>query len=224
MKNFGNVLVLGDSYSTFRGCIPSDNNSYYPNHDVDVFEKTWWGSLIKQTNSNLVLNESYSGSAVSYYGWANLGSELDPIKTSFITRVENLIDKGFFKENKIDTIFVCAGTNDLWIARDAKRSFGEVKYSDIKEEDLYYFYPAFARLLELLTSQIDSENIIILFNDMFLCRPDFLENQIEICKGFNVKYLQLKEIDKTDGHPNANGMQAIKNQIIKAFIEGENNE
>ena len=60
---FGKVAIMGDSYSTFVGCLPENYRSYYgmENHlDMGVLrrEDTWWDQLIRETNSTLVRNDS----------------------------------------------------------------------------------------------------------------------------------------------------------------------
>lgn len=76
---FGNVLIIGDSYSRFKDYIPEGFAIYYREDggdtDVHSVDKTWWHQLIYETNSNLVLNSSYSGSS-----WA--GSPLGEYKFS----------------------------------------------------------------------------------------------------------------------------------------------
>ena len=61
----GNVLIIGDSYSTFEGKIPDGYACYYiksgkPETDVTKEEQTWWAQLIQETNAKLVLNISWS--------------------------------------------------------------------------------------------------------------------------------------------------------------------
>ena len=43
------VSILGDSYSTFIGVIPSNYATFYPNdrNDVTKVEQTWWSLYIK---------------------------------------------------------------------------------------------------------------------------------------------------------------------------------
>jgi hypothetical protein len=43
------VSILGDSYSTFIGVIPSNYATFYPNdrNDVKEIEQTWWSLYIK---------------------------------------------------------------------------------------------------------------------------------------------------------------------------------
>ena len=69
-----NVLILGDSYSTFAGYIPEGNAVYYstnerPETDVTKVEQTWWYSLCKEEGFNIVLNESWSGAPFAFWGW-----------------------------------------------------------------------------------------------------------------------------------------------------------
>lgn len=47
MLRLGKIYILGDSYSTFEGCIPEGNASWYfraPSDNTDVTDKkqTWW--------------------------------------------------------------------------------------------------------------------------------------------------------------------------------------
>ena len=106
MKNLGNILIIGDSYSTFEGCVPNGNSVWYFSNenleqtDVCNKEQTWWWQLLNETDSKLILNESFSGSTV-----CNTERPTIP-HTSFVYRLNNLIEGGFFKENQIDTVFV----------------------------------------------------------------------------------------------------------------------
>jgi len=63
IMRYGNVLILGDSYSTFDGMIPEGYEIYYPKVKegicVDICTKTWWGGLLEETGDTLVFNSSY---------------------------------------------------------------------------------------------------------------------------------------------------------------------
>ena len=124
---FGNVLILGDSYSTFKDYIPEGFAVYYREDggdtDVRSVDKTWWHQLIDDTNSNLVLNSSYSGSSICNTGY---GGQDCSETHSFIARLNCLIRDGFFENNEINTVFVFGGTNDKW----AGSPLGENKFSD----------------------------------------------------------------------------------------------
>ena len=91
------ISILGDSLSTFKDNIPSGNATYYPNenNDVTLVEQTWWMGLIHNSNAQLEINNSYSGSTVS-------GSKV----YSYIKRAENL--------GNPDYIIIHGGTNDIW--------------------------------------------------------------------------------------------------------------
>ena len=48
---FGNVLIFGDSYSTYRGCIPEGFAHYYGREDTEICgvknaDMTWWQMLL----------------------------------------------------------------------------------------------------------------------------------------------------------------------------------
>ena len=99
--DFKNVLIFGDSYSTFEGYIPKGFAVYYSESgsgetDVRNVKETWWHRLISETNSDLIQNNSWSGSTICYTGYNGDCSET----SSFICRLNKLIDAGFFKENE----------------------------------------------------------------------------------------------------------------------------
>ena len=56
--NFGNILIIGDSYSTFEGFVPEGYAIYYSSSggdtDVRKMEETWWHQVISQTDSKIV--------------------------------------------------------------------------------------------------------------------------------------------------------------------------
>ena len=210
MKNIGNVLILGDSYSTFEGFNPKGNNVWYQKggHDrTDVTEvtQTWWYQLIQETQSNLVLNESFSGATV-----CNTERENIP-HTSFIYRLNNLIERGFFKEKEINTVFVFGGTNDSWIDSPV----GENKYENFTKEDLDFVLPAFCYLLKTLKTLLPKAKIVSLINT---------ELKEEISKGFQkaiekfeVTPVVFQEIGKNFRHPNILGMKQIKEEVLKVL-------
>ena len=61
------VAILGDSYSTYQGFIPSGQACWYKipaktnMTDVCDVEQTWWWQVIKEGGYKLGKNESYSG-------------------------------------------------------------------------------------------------------------------------------------------------------------------
>ena len=211
--NFGNVLIFGDSYSTFSGWIPEGHAAYYPptldtRPMIDKVEDTWWHALIRETDSHLLLNESWSGSTVGYTGYGGA----DTSKTSsFITRLRKLNSDGFFKDRKIDTAFVFGGTNDSW----SDAPVGELKFENRSEADLYFVLPGVCEFLEELKNILTDARIIYIVNTD-------LKNEITdgikcACEHYSIEYLFLSDIDKKADHPTVRGMKEIKEQILKYF-------
>ena len=209
MADFGNVLILGDSYSTFIGHIPESCDPWYvdgghENTDVTTVEQTWWHMLIRETNSRLVLNSSYSGTTVCHTGYN--GSDCSHI--SFIARFEKLIKEGFFESNSIDTVFVFGGTNDSW----ANSPVGELKYADWSSEELYSVLPGFCYLINRLKTVLPKARIISVINTEL--KAEITNGFIEASEKYGIEAVVLKDVGKTAGHPNIKGMKDIKEQII----------
>ncbi len=205
----GNILIFGDSYSTFKGCIPDGFACYYegnnrPECHVDCADKTWWRLLMKETGATLLQNNSWSGSTIAY-----AGREGDASKTSsFIYRFRKLRDEGFFKENALDTVFVFGGTNDDWI----NTPLGDIKFSDFEENELFFVRPAIAHFLKSLRDELPNTRIVSIINTGF--KPEITEIIEESCKKFNIITVKLHDIEKAEGHPTAAGMMQICNQVI----------
>ena len=213
--NLKNVLIFGDSYSTFSGYIPHGYDCYYSAEEygtgVCLVEQTWWHQLIKETDSNLILNDSWSGSTICHTGYENS----DCSKTSsFVCRLDKYISEGFFEKNRIDTVFVFGGTNDSW----AGSPIGELKFSDWNESDLFSFLPAiccfFDKLKRVLT---DNARIVCIVNSDL--NPQVTNGMITACKHFGVECIKLENIDKFDGHPTVKGMSEIKSTVIENLSE-----
>ncbi len=205
-----NILIFGDSYSTYSGYVPKEYAVYYPIQDissVDDVSKTWWGMLADETGSTIVLNNSWSGSTI-----CNTGYSGDCSKTSsFICRLGKLIDEGFFSKNKIDRVFIFGATNDSW----SGNACGELVYSDWTEADLRLILPGIAFFINKLGGVIEKEKIRFIINTEL--RDEVKNGIIEICKHYGVEYIELSNITKINGHPDINGMTEIKNQILESF-------
>lgn len=211
MKSLGNILIFGDSYSTLENYIPKGNNCYYGECRQDTLclnvtklEHTWWGKLIQATNSNLLLNESYSGSAICYTGWNGYCEE-----QSFIARLDKLIQEDFFTKNRVDTLLFFGATNDCWIPSPV----GEIGKNSYEKEDLAKTFPALEYFLMRVKQVSPSTRIIGLINTDF--PQDFTNNLQTIFKNAGVEYITFQYIEKGQGHPNANGMQHICNEILE---------
>lgn len=220
---FGNIFILGDSYSTFEGHIPEGFASYYrksgpwylvsqPNEaqpserDVRTVEETWWYPLAKE-NGKLILNCSWSGTTICNTGYDGC----DNSDKSFIARLEKLLDEGFFEKNKIDTFFLFGGTNDSW----SNAPLGEKIHTGQTKEDLYCVFPAFSYLINLICERLPDTKLYCIINT--LLKPEIAEYYEAVCKEQGVDAIVLHDIEKICGHPSVAGMGQIKDQIL-AFV------
>lgn len=209
--NFGKVLIFGDSYSTYSGYIPEGNAAYYPTSvegrpKLGGVEDTWWYSLIKETGSELVLNDSWSGSTIGYRGYS--GSDTSTT-SSFIKRLRKMKENGFFTANKIDTVFIFGATNDNW----ADAPIGKTKYKNIRESDLYEVLPAICYFLENVKELLPAARVIFIINSEL--KYEIVTGIKRASKHYSVESVLLSDIDKQSGHPTALGMARIKDIIIK---------
>ena len=209
--SYGNIVILGDSYSTFEGYIPSENSVWYTkgghsNTDVTDVEQTWWKILENSNPGNkILLNESSSGTTVCNTGY---GGD-DYSDRSFITRLDKLINSGYFTKNKVDTLFVFGGTNDSW----AGSPVGEIQYSGWTNDDKKKSVPAFCYLLDRIKNASPETNVICIFNTSLT--EEITAGYVEACQHYDVDYVSLDTIDKLGGHPNIKGMIQIKEQITE---------
>ena len=204
MKKLGKVFILGDSYSTFKGCNPESYPHYYDEKSQDLFgfndkESTWWSLLLKRTDSVLASNDSCSGSTVCYTGYD--GS--DAKKTSLLFRMKNYIENGYFNENKIDALFVFGGTNDSW----ANSPLG----INADDGDFYCFSPAVKELVKDIKQNLSNTRVIFIINCGL--SEEVVNAITAICKDNNIQAITLHNVDKVNGHPTKKGMQQICDQI-----------
>lgn len=196
------VAILGDSYSTYEGYIPTGNEIWYfqpqrdDRTDVNDVKQTWWWKVVKEGGFKLGVNDSYSGATICYTGYR----DEDYTKRSFVQRLANL--------GTPDIIFVFGGTNDSW----AGAPLGEFKYNDIKHADLFCFRPAMAYMLQGLLDHYPNTKIYVLINDGL--SKDVTEAMKVISKHYSVPTIELNGIDKKGGHPTIKGMEQIKQQVL----------
>lgn len=207
-----NVYILGDSYSTFEGFIPEGNSPWYhkvyenPDQVTDVFSAmdTWWWLLSKDLGANIALNDSWSGSTVSYYAYDGRDCSGD---SSFIYRFEKALKENFFESAGVDTAIIFGGTNDSWTGGP----IGELQYSDYKKEDLFAFLPALCYLFERLCETNVKNKIFVLNTEL---KPELNEGVITACKHYGITLVRPEYIDKLSGHPSKLGMKNIKDAIL----------
>ncbi len=202
-----NLLIFGDSYSTFAGCIPEGYGPYYPCLDVLSAENTWWHLLCEDGDFCIVRNDSWSGSTV-----CNMGYNGDCSKeNSFIYRLETLMDEGFFEKISIDKVLVFGGTNDSWSGNSA----GGLQFSDWSQKDLLLILPGYSYFINRLLGVMNKEKILAVINsDM---RDEVSCGIIKICEHYGIEYVALADVEKENGHPTRQGMIDIKDQILRVI-------
>ncbi len=208
-----NLLIFGDSYSTFKGFIPEGYLAYYsengrPETDVTAVNQTWWYQVVNEAKLNLVLNNSWSGSTICYTGYENKDCSQT---SSFIRRLQNLIDEGFFAENNIDKVFVFGGTNDSWCGAP----LGEIKKDNWINDDLYNILPAIYCFFDLLKKALPNAEIYCLINTGL--KKEVADSLKDAAQIYNITPIVFDKIDKQCGHPTIEGMNDIKNAVLKAL-------
>lgn len=212
-----NIIIMGDSYSTYKDCIPSGFRHYYgkrdrdENHFAEKFklEETWWYQTVEKLGLNLVQNNSWSGSTICYTGYDNLDASN---VNSFIYRFNNLLKEDFFNKNQIDTMLVFGGTNDSWVGGP----LGEMMFENWQKSDLYAVKPAICYFMHLLKENIPKVEVHFIINTDL--REEVVSCIIDACNHYNYKYLSLENIDKVEGHPTVLGMKQIYEQVVSYLV------
>ena len=211
--DLGNVMIFGDSYSTYEGYIPEGYAIYYSGHrelPPDVFDpkNTWWGRILGSTDAKLIQNNSWSGSTIGYTGYENSDCSHS---SSFIYRFEKLLNEGFFENNKVDTVFVFGGTNDSW----SEAPVGELKFENISREERFFVLPAISYFASVLKKNLPDAKIV------FICNCDIKEEICSamktVCEHYSLQFIRLEGIDKVNRHPTELGMEQIANQVLEAI-------
>ena len=206
MQSFGNVLIFGDSYSTFEGHIPEGYATHYSptatNTNVNNVEDTWWHQVISESGSNLVMNNSWSGSTVCYTGYGGYQP-----RQSFVFRAEEFFSND--KREKIDTVLILGGTNDSW----NNSPVGGVQYSGWTDEDLKACLPAFCRILSIIRTSSPETRIINILNEDII-KKEICDGMKSACHHFGAECISVTGLEMTDSHPTKAGMIQIKEQLF----------
>ena len=208
-----NLLIFGDSYSTFKNYVPDGYAVYYyeegrPETDVTKVEETWWHKVLTAKNLNLVLNDSWSGSTIGYTGYDNADNSRT---SSFICRLNKMIKNGFFEKNEINTVFVFGGTNDSW----ANAPLGELKYDNFEKQELYSVLPAIGCFFAKLKETLPNADIYCLINTEL--KPEISSTLKAVSQKYNIKIVEFEHIAKNSGHPTIKGMDDIANGVLKTM-------
>lgn len=208
------LVLLGDSYTTFAGYIPQGNWVYYPREDVaDVtdVEQTWWRRLIRMRGLRLLANESSSGTTLS-----TRVREEHTVADAFVSRMRRVLGPEGVGGERAELILIFGGTNDSWMDNEA----GALQFSDWGEADLRQVLPATCCLLDFVTRHNPDATILLIVNTDL--REEIAQGLAAACAHYGVPALQLRDISKHNGHPDARGMEQIAQQVDRALdnLEG----
>lgn len=194
--------ILGDSYSSYEGYIPSGNAKAYPisGNDVNDVSQMWFRQFGDRIGATLDVAEAWSGSPVCNWCWNH-----DTSANSFVTRVTRL------PENS-DIIFVFGGTND----HNGTATIGEYKYDNWAEADLKTFRPAYAYVLNWILVHRPNSRLIAIINSGL--DSGYSTSMKTIANHYGIPTVELANIAKIAGHPNKAGMVEIGAQVNDALL------
>ena len=206
------VSILGDSYSTFLGCVEPAGNEvwYFPDDpaektDVTSRDKTWWDIFVRENGMVLERNNSWSGATICNRGY----NGEDYSRRSFINRVTDL--------GRPDLILVFGATNDYW----AGVALTPETAGAAEPHAMYTFAPAADYLMQQLRALYPDAEVVFMLNDII--DGPVREVLLGVCRARGIACLELKDISKRMGHPDAQGMRAIAEQL-SAFLAARGRE
>lgn len=212
------AMIIGDSYSTFRGYVPEGYEVYYAEEiiretDLTQVSQTWWYQVVEETGLNLILNDSWCGAPIGYTGY---DGEDCSHSSSFIYRLRQLKNEGFFDKNEIHTIFAFGGTNDSW----ADAPLGTVQWDHFEEADLYFVLPAIGCFFRELRELLPKADIYCLINCGL--KPEITQCMLEACNRYAMIPVTFSHMDRMGDHPTIQGMKEIKTAVMDAIEKGQN--
>ena len=213
-KNYKAMGILGDSYSTFRGWIPTgdgvtsqSNETFYPQGEITKVSQTWWHLLCNKMGCTLFKNDSWSGATIAVGEY--------PV-TSFVKRAEKTFGSDSTLKPKPDILFVFGGTNDMWQSVDK----GTLKYSDWTNDDLKKSLPALCYIFDLLKTYNPGTYIVFVMNTVSVISDSNFRNGItDACEHYGIKLIKITGLSQlVNIHPQISEMQEICNQIYDGLV------
>lgn len=203
--------ILGDSYSSFEGYVDPETNDCWHYEDIGVTDvsQMWWHKVATTMEWSMEQNNSFSGSLICNFSDFEGGSYYG--RHSFLKRMNDL--------GNPDVIFILGGTNDVW--QDAP--FGDFVYSDWTEEQLCYFRPSLACLLDNVKRQHPDAKIYFLL-ETSPCpggiseetRLNLVESVHRITNHYDIECIDL-DIHKDWWHPDVQGQDDIARQTLEVL-------
>jgi lysophospholipase L1-like esterase len=194
------VSFLGDSITTYEGIIPEGFPTYYPAGDVDSIDKTWWNIALKASMTNLLANNSYSGSYVSQ-GTMYGASE---------KRIELLSKDGIDP----DVVVINMGTNDL------THNISLTKFTTMYKQMIENIKKMYDDV-DIFVLNMPFNKYAMSFNEP---REKMNESIKAIAEEYGLFYIDLVGLIDFNGayeymyagaHPNAAGMEIIGKEVGK---------
>ena len=219
--------VLGDSISTLQGYSEPDYAAFYDvSHklEANIFTPpdTWWGKVIEYLEGELLVNNSFSGSTVSWHPLYEV-----PSYSCSTKRTSSLGKDGVLP----DVIMIYMGTNDWGCGT---RIYYDERY-DCTKDTPALFSVAYKKMIEKLQANYPHAEIWCLTLPISCCSAKegfafphcFGGRHIdEYCEAIRSCATELgcrvfdlhshnEPYDTIDGfHPNASGMRTIANAVI----------
>lgn len=136
------ISLIGDSISTFKGYIPSNYQTYYPQGKIDSVSKTYWYIVCKTLGAS-IQNLSYSGSTVTTLNYKDF----------------NFYKRALLVDKSASLIIVALGVNDIGM----EDNLGDFDYNkDISEYDESIFTEAYIKGLRTLISNHPTADICLI--------------------------------------------------------------
>ncbi|MFA7435994.1 MAG: GDSL-type esterase/lipase family protein [Bacilli bacterium] len=195
------VSILGDSITTYAGYIPEGFANFYPYPTAGFgdMNQTWWMRFINYTGMHLLVNNSWSGSAVA--GTATSAAQNN-------SRLEHL----YIGDVTPDVIVIFMGANDApsqWI-------------------NVSQFDAAYAKMLSNIKERSPESEIILctLPSLPLFSEQEQADYNAVIRKYANQNSLKILDFDKAftrgessnylvdSAHPNKEGMEKLANKAI----------
>ena len=200
------ISFYGDSITTYKGMIPEGFANYYPAVDVQSVEDTWWHQVVSKTNSKLLMNNSYGGTAV--YGGTNQGIDVNRMKLLATSEIK-----------APDVIIIFFGINDVVNGRTT--TLFESSYTTMVE-GIQKMYPNAILFLCTLSYETYTNSSTPGLRDAFseIITKIGMKKNLPIIDFKNA--LSEKEAGKSLGdriHPNKSGMKLLADEAINVVTE-----
>ena len=223
--------IMGDSVSTFTGYIPNGYATYYPHNGNNVthWYDTYWGMLIQKAGMTLLVNDSYSGSRVSYSG-SNGETYM-----AGSARVDAL------GSTAPDYMFILAGGNDANYTVDIGTFTTDmINLASVTDADAATFANAYKIMITRIKNKFPNTKLIILwYHNMSACpnsghggvnygtQDAYAQIAEKAATLYGAQFIDLRKcgIDMfnnttfdTANHPVKAGMEMYYNYLIQTMV------